>query len=125
MAHFVISANRTADGGVVYLTADRGWTDRLAGARAFERKPESDAELAWARTREAVICDPHVIKVTLGEHGPAPLDTKQRIRAAGPEATLAALGFLGAASDARHIHRAELPEAPRGASSAEPAEQRA
>ena len=109
MAHFVISANRTADGGVVYMTADRRWTTRLAEALAHPSKVDTASGLSWARTREAVVCDPHPIKVKLGEAGPIAADAKQRIRAAGPEATMASLGFLGAAADAAHIHRAELP----------------
>lgn len=110
MAHFVITANRTADGGVVYLTADRAWTTRLADAAPLAGKADGDDGLAWARTQEAVVCDPHLIKAALGDDGPAPLDAKQRIRADGPEAVLARLGFLGNAADADYIHRAELPD---------------
>lgn len=108
MIHFVITANRTLDGAVAYLADGRRWTDRLAEARAFRKQPEGDADLAWARTQEAVVCDPHVVKVELTADGPAPLDTKQRIRAEGPAKTLAALGFLDAAPDAAHIHQAEI-----------------
>lgn len=110
MADFVISANRTADGGVVYLTADRRWTERLADASSHGTRAGGDAGLTWARTQEAVVCDPHLIKVQATADGPVPLDTKQRIRAAGPQAMLSELGFLGAVPDGPFIHRAELPE---------------
>ncbi len=109
MPHFVISANRTADGGVVYLAGDRRWTPELSAAAAHPSKAATRDGLSWARTQEAFVCDPHPIKVKLDASGPIPVDTKQQIRAAGPEATLAALGFLGAQSDAPFIHRAELP----------------
>lgn len=108
MASFVITANRVADGGVVYLDADRAWTTRLAAAAAHPSPKAAEPELAWARTQEAVICDPHSIKVDAGPDGPRPLDTKQRIRAEGPVSTLRSLGFLPMTDVDAAIHRAEL-----------------
>ncbi len=110
MAQYVITANRVLDGAVVYVADGRRWTTRLVEARPFAARKAGDDDLAWARTREAFACDPHLIKVALGDAGPVALDTKQRIRAAGPEVMLAALGFLDARPDARHIHKAELPD---------------
>lgn len=121
MPGFVISANRVHDGGVVYLDPDRRWTSRLAAAATYGAQ-DHEAAIAWARTQEALVCDPHAIKVRETPDGPAPLDAKQRIRAAGPEATLLALGFLPqatatalatasapASAPATHpVHRAEV-----------------
>lgn len=112
MPHFVISANRTLDGGVIYLAGERTWTEQLSAAATFDAKAGAETGLHWARTQEHFACDPHLIKVEQTPAGPIPKDTKQAIRAAGPDAMLAALGFLDAAPDAPHIHRAELPEPP-------------
>lgn len=107
MPGFVISANRVHDGSVVYLDPERRWTARLAAAATIPAK-EQEALIAWARTQEALVCDPHAIKVRDGEDGPEPADQKQRIRAAGPEATLESLGFLRPATPTAPVHRAEL-----------------
>lgn len=110
MPGFVISANRVHDGSVVYLDPERRWTSQLAAAATYGAK-DHEAAIAWAHTQEALVCDPHAIKVRETPAGPEPLDAKQRIRAAGPEATLNALGFLPQAATARAsdpVHRVEV-----------------
>lgn len=108
MPCFVITANRVADGGVVYLDGDRAWTTRLAAAATHPTAKAATPELEWARTQEALICDPHPIKVDATADGPRPLDTKQRIRAEGPLSTLESLGFLPMTDVDTAVHRAEL-----------------
>lgn len=90
--HFVVTANRTADGSVVYLTADHAWTTDVARAAACE-EAEVEPHLAWARGQQAAVCDPYRLGVTLVDGAPAVLTARERIRAAGPAATLAALGL--------------------------------
>jgi len=107
MASFVITANRVADGGVVYLDSARAWTPRLTSAATHPSSKAAGPEVEWARTQEAVICDPHPVKVRETVEGPEPLDAKQRIRAEGPLATLEALGFLADGSGSA-VHRAEM-----------------
>ena len=93
MKRFAITANRTLDGRTVYLRADRAWSTALSEAVAVDEGPEKEALLLWARTQEAVVCDPYAMKVDDQEGGLCPPSTRERIRAAGPEATLRALGY--------------------------------
>ena len=94
MAHFIVTANRLADGGVVYLRGDRGWTERHAEAWATEDAAEAEAWLAWATGQERLICDPYVIDVDWVDGVPAPKTARERIRAEGPLPTLERLGYL-------------------------------
>jgi hypothetical protein len=90
--HFVVTASRTADGSVVYLTADRAWTTDLARAATCEAA-DVEPHLDWARAQQAAVCDPYRLGVALDTGAPTALTARERIRAAGPQATLAALGL--------------------------------
>lgn len=97
MTRYVITANRTEDGAVAFLTPAGAWSAHLAEALLVEREVERDALLAQARGQQAIVCDPYIIKVQVDDGHPQPVGTRERIRAAGPAATLAALGYLEAA----------------------------
>ncbi len=93
MKRFVITANRTHDGRAVYLRADRTWSFALGEAVAVDEGPDKETLIAWARTQEAFVCDPYAAKVDQHDGALRPPTTRERIRAAGPDATLRALGY--------------------------------
>lgn len=92
--HWIVTANRLTDGGVVYLDADRGWTDDVSRASLADAEDGCADGLAWAHGQQATVCDPYVIAVSDGQTGPRPLTARERIRAEGPEPTLRRLGYL-------------------------------
>lgn len=90
----IITANRTDDGSVVYLRADRAWTASLAEARLFEDDSERDALIAWAAdAQQRDVCDPYSFPVDVGPEGPVPRSTRERIRAGGPAPVLRQWGY--------------------------------
>ena len=94
MAHLIVTANRLSDGGVVYLRADRRWTDALAEAWVADGSDDAEATLAWAETQEHAVCDPYLVDVDLVDGVPTPRSARERIRAEGPQPTLRRLGYL-------------------------------
>lgn len=94
MAHWIVTANRLSDGGVVYLRADRQWTPSHAEAEVTEDREAAEAALGWAKAEERVVCDPYVIDVDIVDGAPAPKTARERIRAEGPRPTLRRLGYL-------------------------------
>ena len=61
-----LTANRLADGAVVYLSEDKSWTADIAAAARFD-DDAAKAALADAQTRMAEIADVYLIAV--GEDG--------------------------------------------------------
>lgn len=81
----LITANHLADGLVVFLTADGGWSYRLADARVIA-DAELDAALAHAKAQHEarIVVDPYEIEATIEADGlPVPVRLRERIRAAG------------------------------------------
>lgn len=81
-----VTANRLADGVVVYLGTD-GWVEIIAAARSVEGKEVAAALLAEAEADVAAcrVVGPYVIDVTPGEGGTLQATTgRERIRALGP-----------------------------------------
>lgn len=96
----VVTANRTDDGGVVYLSlADgvRQWSTQLDHAAVFSDEAEQASALTWAKTQETRVTDPYVMKVTQAEAGLRPLSAREQIRSEGPAVTLHRLGYQAAA----------------------------
>ncbi len=95
----VITANRTDDGYVVYLAADRSWTTSFQDALVFDSGATDSGEsldglLAWAGLQQRDVCDPYFFAVERGDDGAlGTLSARERIRAAGPEATLRVWGY--------------------------------
>ena len=81
-----ISANRLADGIVVYAGHDGSWVERFAEARIFLRKPEADTGLLAAQNdvRRNLIVEPCLIEVCEKPGGLRPLTLREAIRAQGP-----------------------------------------
>ena len=80
----VLTANLTADGAPVYLTAAQAWSRDLAEALVIESEAEHDKRLAFARGDEATVCDPYVFKVSVDGTTIDPITTRERIRSTGP-----------------------------------------
>src|SRR5438132_13487852 len=81
----VVTANRLADGAVVYRTADRRWSTRLDAAAVTTSAPVASALLAEAIADDVGAVGPYVAPVTLGPDGrPQPGNLRERIRVAGP-----------------------------------------
>ena len=90
MTNQVISANRLGNGIVVYLTADGGWTEQLAGAGVIDGEKQGEAALNVANgaVESCIVVDPYLIDVE--DHGGVPRPTRYRelIRALGPTVRL-------------------------------------
>jgi hypothetical protein len=80
----VVTANRLADGAVIYRTADGQWTTELAAAAVVTTSEAATALLAGARADQVRIVDPYVAPVEFGGAGARPGNLRERIRAAGP-----------------------------------------
>lgn len=85
----VITANRTNDGFVAYLEGDGSWGTDLRRARVFEDKGSAAQALERAQGQQDVVCDPYIFEVSVSGDELTPISARERIRAAGPDATLA------------------------------------
>ena len=84
MTDKLITANHLGDGLVVFLTADDGWSYKLADARVIP-DAELEAALALAKSQHeaGIVVDPYEIEATVVEGIPVPVRLRERIRAAG------------------------------------------
>ena len=91
----MLTAQRLADGRVVYLARDRSWV--LDHTRAWMDEPAViDAELPAASQQTETIVEPYRIEVRVDEHGAIHhLSTRERIRAEGPSGVLRRFGYEG------------------------------
>lgn len=93
MPKLIVTAQRLADGRVVYLRRDRTWTQRDFEAWITDDAGALEAELAWAKTQTEVVVDPYRIEVELEADGSVRhLSARERIRAGGPASVLARFG---------------------------------
>jgi hypothetical protein len=79
----VVTANRLADGAVIYRTSDDRWSTKLAAASVVTTSDAANALLAGARA-DLRIVDAYVAPVELDGAAPRPGNLRERIRAAGP-----------------------------------------
>jgi hypothetical protein len=82
----MVTANRLADGVVVYLAADGRWRERCADGHVVDDRASAAQLLATAEAAVAT-CDvvgPYLIDVVPGDGGPRPQRYREQIRAAGP-----------------------------------------
>lgn len=82
----IVTASRLADGTVVFLDADGGWSERLDRSAVFAGKPEAAAGLDAGRAAEAasLVVDVYAVDVTLQAGMPVPSKLREAIRARGP-----------------------------------------
>ena len=80
----VASANRLADGMVVFLDAAAQWTDRLDRADVARDKQAAERLLERARAESFTVVDPFLVAVIEdGEGRIEPLSLREKIRASG------------------------------------------
>jgi Protein of unknown function (DUF2849) len=82
----VISANRLADGIVVYAGRDGSWSERLSQAKIFASKAEAEAGLLVAQNdaKRNLVVEPAVVEVTDDASGLRAIALSDAIRARGP-----------------------------------------
>ncbi len=82
----VISANRLADGVVVYAGRDGSWSEQLGQAEIFASKAEAEAGLLVAQndTKRNLVVEPVVVEVTEDAAGLRAVTLREAIRARGP-----------------------------------------
>jgi sulfite reductase (NADPH) hemoprotein beta-component len=82
----IITANRLADGVVVFQNADGGWDDDFNRAAVHAGKEEIAAALTRARLDEGrnLVVDAYAVEVEARNGHYAPKALREAIRAAGP-----------------------------------------
>jgi sulfite reductase (NADPH) hemoprotein beta-component len=82
----IVTANRLADGIVVYLGSDGSWVEGINQAKTFEDGSESKQALETARADEGknLIVDPFLVDVTTDANGLKAVSLRNAIRARGP-----------------------------------------
>jgi hypothetical protein len=87
----VLTANRLADGAVVYLTPAGTWTTEIG--RSVVAREEKAASALLARGQRdadaAVVVAPYLIAAIEGAGGPRAASLREQIRAAGPSQPVA------------------------------------
>ena len=78
-----LTANRLADGEVVFLNGDH-WVDRFVDAELFDDEARAEAAEAHAKTLTTLLVEPYLIDVQPVEGGVAPVSYRERLRALGP-----------------------------------------
>ena len=94
----IITANRLGDGAVVYLTADRRWSEDFAESALLAGKEAAEAELARANefVKARLVVGPYLIDAKETAEGPQPTNTRERIRASrGPTIEVDAGSWTG------------------------------
>jgi hypothetical protein len=80
----VASANRLADGSVVFLDDAGQWTTRLERAALARDKRSAEILLERAKAEAASVVDPFLVAVAEHDNGTLmPLSLRERIRASG------------------------------------------
>ena len=81
----VVTANRVADGAVVYRSADGDWTTKLDAAAVATDPARARAMIAEATADDLRAVGPYIAPVELAEGGQVrPGNLRELIRLAGP-----------------------------------------
>jgi Protein of unknown function (DUF2849) len=106
----VVSANRLADGIVVYAGRDGSWSEHLSQAKIFASKAEAEAGLLIAQNdaKRNLVIEPVVVEVTEDASGLRAVTLREIIRARGPT-----IDFLPRTWAFAHL--AHPPQVPRSA----------
>lgn len=81
-----LTANRLADGIVVFLSEGGQWLRSIERARLAEGEEAATALLAEGEraAAEGLVVAPYLIEVERTQHGPRPRRYRERLRAEGP-----------------------------------------
>ena len=98
-----LTANRLADGIVVYLTADNRWSESLQDADVTEGKEAGEALLACAQAPVDgnIVVEPYLFEVAREDDGIRAASVRETIRQAGPTVRL----DLGKQAELPGVHR--------------------
>ena len=82
----VLTANRLADGAVVFLGTNHVWRERIEEAAVFSTGAAAEEALrsGVADVTAHVVVDTYLIDVKRGAAGVSPLRLREKIRSAGP-----------------------------------------
>lgn len=82
----IVTANRLADGFVVYRTPAGQWSERLADAASVQDEAAAAAilALAVADAERAIVIAPYMIEVQLVDGHTEAVSLREKIRATGP-----------------------------------------
>ena len=82
----VVTGNRLADGVVIFLGQDGGWTPNIDAARVATAEEEAGTlqELAKAAEKASMVVGPYLIEVTDLNGALTPVRYRERLRAYGP-----------------------------------------
>jgi hypothetical protein len=95
----LITANRLADGAVIYRTGDGGWTTQFDRAAVVTTVPAATELLSAAIADDAGAVGAYVAPVLLDKEGAArPGNLRERIRLAGPTIELPSVETVSAVS---------------------------
>lgn len=85
MSLAIVTANRLADGRVIYL-GERGWSTQMGDSKIAGSDAEATAllELAQRAVADRVVVDPYLIDVLEEAGSIRPARRRERIRGAGP-----------------------------------------
>jgi hypothetical protein len=85
MSH-AVTANRLADGRVVFRTADGSWSGSIRDAAVADSEAAAAPALSGAQADadNQIIVDPYLIEVDLSGSAPRPARLREAIRAFGP-----------------------------------------
>ncbi|MBX3493143.1 MAG: DUF2849 domain-containing protein [Parvibaculum sp.] len=98
-----LTANRLADGIVVYLTADNRWSESLQDADVIEGKEAGEALLARAQPAidGNIVVEPYLFEVVREDGNIRAASVRETIRQAGPTVRL----DLGKQAELPGVHR--------------------
>jgi len=79
----VVTANRLRDGAVVWLTADRRWSEEFSASLALRNGAEAEAALEGTKAdvKARLIVGPYLAEVEETAEGLQPNSARERIRA--------------------------------------------
>jgi len=85
MSH-AVTANRLADGRVVFRTPDGSWSGRISDAAVADSEAAAAPALSGAQSDadNQIIVDPYLIEIDLSGPAPRPARLREAIRAFGP-----------------------------------------
>lgn len=85
-----VTANRLADGIVVYLTANAEWSESLQDAAVAEGKEAAEALLAQTAptVQNNIVVEPYLFEVIQDDDGIRAASVRETIRQAGPTVRL-------------------------------------
>ena len=80
----IITANRLADGAVVYFTTAKNWSVSFTDGAIWNDQASAEAALIESKesVKARIVVEPYLFDVAVTESGPKPISARERIRAA-------------------------------------------